>query len=382
MESQFGTSSDARRKRVYYTETSTIYEGMPVCYEYDATANILGYDKGAGGDVVCQTTPETTAEGNQNEGKFIRVENPDVDNIDFFAGVVAGTSYSGMTGPRWLDIYIPNGAIVPVRANIECIVGRTILAVQDNVQALGNPTTDIDEFGRDSIGTVVSRPVAIAEETDATLDTTAGIILAKLDPNIFLAQAGMDDEELIVGYGNSTAVNLIVNKSLLDFKNTDGHSCALLRRTRLSGTGSGAQRGVYRFDTLMDATTYGEHVRGVDFSLEVACSASQTTPGHVYGASFMVRTQNSDPDMSGTFLAVQNLEWFLRETTTGVLNNPPAQSVWFRFNADATGTVPSFLFWAANPTSIPITASDGGVSTHKIAISINGTTRYLMVSDG
>ncbi|KKN28983.1 hypothetical protein LCGC14_0848800 [marine sediment metagenome] len=62
--SQFGTNSAARRKRVYYTESgTTIREGMPVCYEFDATTNVLDYDKGAGGARTCQTTPNTTAEG-------------------------------------------------------------------------------------------------------------------------------------------------------------------------------------------------------------------------------------------------------------------------------------------------------------------------------
>jgi len=130
MRIQYGTNVvEAQRKRVYYTETSTIYEGMPVCYEFDATTNILGYDKGAGGNVDSQSTPTTTAEGNQNEGKFLRVEDPDDDNVHAFAGVVAGTSEAGKIGPRWLDIYVANGAIVPVRTDQNCTVGRTILAV-------------------------------------------------------------------------------------------------------------------------------------------------------------------------------------------------------------------------------------------------------------
>ncbi|KKM82908.1 hypothetical protein LCGC14_1314650 [marine sediment metagenome] len=186
-------------KRVYYTESSTIYEGMPVCYEFDATTNVLGYDKGAGGDVACQSTPNTTAEGNQNEGKYIRVENPDADNIHAFAGVVAGGKHIGSIGPRWLEIYTPNGAVVPVRTDQSCTVGRTILAVHTGEQHLTGPYE------------TAGRSVAIAWETDTDLASTTGIVLAKLDPNLFLCQKGdatsliADDQDT----GNDFAVNQI-----------------------------------------------------------------------------------------------------------------------------------------------------------------------------
>lgn len=204
MHSQFGTNSNADRKRVYYTEASTIYEGMPVCYEFDATANVLHYDKGAGGDVTSQTSPTTTAEGNQNEGKFMRVEDPDADNISAFAGVVAGESYAGLTGPRWLDIYVPNGAIVPVRTNQNCTVGKTILAVHTAEQALTAPFE------------AAGRAVAVAWETvDRSGGTSDGICLAKLDRNLFIYQKGdavrleVDDEDT----GNMMVNQIIVGTS-------------------------------------------------------------------------------------------------------------------------------------------------------------------------
>lgn len=184
----FGTNTNAQRKRVYYTETSIIYEGMPVCYEFDATTNVLGYDKGAGGDPDCQTSPTTTAEGNQNEGKFLRVEDPDADNIHAFAGVVASGPKVGKTGPAWLDIFIPNGAIVPVRNDQNCTVGRTVLAVHTGEAHL---TAPFESAGR---------AVAIAWETKDTA-TTTGIVLAKLSDTLFIYQKGdatsllVDDED-------------------------------------------------------------------------------------------------------------------------------------------------------------------------------------------
>ncbi len=127
MSVQFGTNVNVQKKRVkfYNRESSavTIYEGMPVCYIYDTTANILGYDKGTGGDPKSQSTPNTTAEGYQNEGKFLIVETVNDDNALWWAGVttsakngksVAAESY------EWIEIYEPNGAIVPVRTDLNC----------------------------------------------------------------------------------------------------------------------------------------------------------------------------------------------------------------------------------------------------------------------
>lgn len=112
MNADFGTNAQAlRRKRVSYEGTNTIYEGMLLSYNHDATANILGWDKGN------SQVGSTTAEGNQNEGKFKLVEEPSLANQNFVAGVVAGASEAGKVGPRWLDIYVPNGAIVAVRTN-------------------------------------------------------------------------------------------------------------------------------------------------------------------------------------------------------------------------------------------------------------------------
>jgi len=161
---QFGTNSNKQIKRVYYTGSNTIYEGMALCYDYDTTTNILGYDKAAGGDVSSQTSPTTTADGYQNEGKFLRVEEPSADNAIAFAGVVAGTSWSGKTGPCWLDIYIPNGAIVPVWSD-KTIVARDKLFLEAGQNTLVNDGANIG-------------CVAIAVESRTC--GTGAVVLAKL----------------------------------------------------------------------------------------------------------------------------------------------------------------------------------------------------------
>jgi len=117
----------AKRITVYYEGSDTIYEGMAVCYNQDTTTNWSGVDRADG------TESTTTTEGSQNEGRWIRVEKPATANLPFFAGVVAkGSGAIGSAGPALIDIYVPNGATVPVRGTESFTIGdRIYLAAAD-----------------------------------------------------------------------------------------------------------------------------------------------------------------------------------------------------------------------------------------------------------
>ena len=141
-------------KRVYYQGTNTIYEGMALCYNHDTTTNISGLTSGV------------TAEGSQNEGKYFYVEEPSEANAQFFAGVVARGSWCGTTGPCYLDVFIPNGSMVPVRTNANCVLGVTVLGLVDGSNLL--QVVAGDEF-----------PVALVMET-VDRSGTNDIVLAKV----------------------------------------------------------------------------------------------------------------------------------------------------------------------------------------------------------
>jgi len=455
MNPQYGTNANAvRKKRVYYTETSTIYEGMPVCYEYDATANILGYDKAAGGDAACQSSPGTTAEGYQNEGKFLRVENPNVvltivgtitgtftvgetvtqastsatgivdvansgattvyirslsglftvsantitggssgatvanpsaisvttDNLGWFAGVVAGTSEAGKTGPRWVDIYLPNGAIVPVRkAAIATAVGRTILAINSSTQTFGNPTTDIPNFETESDiptpGNIDARSVAVAQETTSA---AVGLCLARLDPTIFMYQGGQTDNEMQVAAGTT---NCSINRMNVEFLNTGGNCQALHYRTNLSAGGV-AYKGVYRFETHITGAIADVSTFGMESHLEIG--ADVTGGAQLSPLRLTVRSKNADPNLltCGKLSALQ-VEWHLRKTTTGELTNrvPDEWSSIFYINADAAGSEPGQLLIAEKYSNISAHIASGtfefAATDYAIPIRMQGVQYYL-----
>jgi len=215
----WGLDPKARAIRVYFEGSTTIYEGMPVCYNYNTTDNWMGV---SAADYTSETG--TTAEGYQNEGKFIRVELPVAGNLIHFAGVVAGNSKHGQTGPCALDIYVPNGAIVPVRCDVDTTTGLTVLAIAEGEEELGC-----------SSGAGSSRPVGIAMETETALDGTADITLCKLDPNLFLYNTADGTAlDLGLGYGhNDIYVTSAITTQFLPFQ----------VRSVLTGTGAGGLIG-------------------------------------------------------------------------------------------------------------------------------------------
>ena len=146
---------------------------MCLCYNQDTTTNKSGADSGV------------TAEGSQNEGKYWYCEKPAVANLKFFAGVVAG-AYAGV-GPRVVDLYEPNGAVVPVRGNSSFTIGDKVY-----LQAAGY-----------AVKTVPSANgfVGYAMET-IDRSVTAGLVLVKLLPSGLKA----DDSLTAAGDGYSPLI--------------------------------------------------------------------------------------------------------------------------------------------------------------------------------
>jgi len=236
----------AHRIRVFFNETSTkIYEGMPVCYAFDTTTNWFGgsVTRTPSADAGVVSASTTTAEGSQNEGKYILVESPDADNLHAFAGVVAPGSWCGVTTSsakgRIIDIYIPNGAIVPVRADVACTVGKTILSVNNG----------------DSACNTTGRPIAIAAET-VDRSSTAGLVLATLDPNRFIWQRG--DAAALVVDDNEATSTIILNHVYLNNSQTAGSFVPFMIQSTHDGNTSATSHQYGILDYMSLEGTYDQ----------------------------------------------------------------------------------------------------------------------------
>ena len=377
----------AHAVRVYYEGDSTIYEGMPVCYNYLTTENWFG---GSVSDAGVVSATNTTAEGSQNESKYIRVVNPavvstsstgtatagviadanlattnlpgvgtyvsvsgtdmtdgvykvtavstgvsitvatggadvtgtsvsvSVDNLLQFAGVVKKGGWVGKTGPRVLDIYVPNGAIVPVRCDVDTTVGATALAITGASQELGQPIE----------GT--SRVVAIAAETETDLDSTTDITLATLDPSRFIYQ-GSGSAALSVGAGTG---DYVANSINVTSAQTTGRTTALhIKCTQTAGGGSDHYGMAFHAEGIISGTPV-VHVAAASSRLTITGG----TPVGWYYTGFKAYVKQTGGTISGAgIISVLNLG--IQVTDTISANN----FCWIYLEDNSTEKVDNFI---------------------------------------
>ena len=355
----YGTDPRAKTITVYYTESSTIYEGMPVCYEFDATTNWLGVSSiDATSTASSITESSTTAEGSANEGKFIRVEDPDADNIHAFAGVVAGAgSPIGSTGPCALDIYIPNGAIVPVRTDQSCTVGRTILAVHTAEQHLTGPYE------------TAAKPVAVAWETDTDLASTTGTVLAKLDPNLFISQKG-DATHLLID-DQDAANTMFVNQIKLSTATT-GNFCALTVQTSATGACNSSGYGLALY-VQADLTVAMGGISNAFGAWTNVTGGTQTND--IYAGEFGIYESGAN------LAAVERICPLMVRTQLDGTNPPSDGHYMMAFICDGTGDHPDGWFQTNEIQDIALTAASSVTVAGKIAFKVGTpgaeTTWYI-----
>lgn len=342
-------------KRVMYEGTDTIYEGMALCYNFDTTTNVNG--------LTVPTTAGITAEGYQNEGKFYYVEKPATANLKWFAGVVARGSWCGTAGPVALDIYIPNGSIVPVRSSISSTVGVHALGINNGSYALGDVVNDGNGSGR---------VVGIAMET-VDRSSTNGICLAKLCPDAFLYDsAGTAKMVFNTSAGTAqTCAHFINAKSL----QTSGNFTALFVRSEVTTAGAADIGSAVYGECNVLGVASGSTFCGNRFSLNL-WGGTQTA--QLFGACCEVYEQ--DANLTG-ITCVAPL-WL--RTQIDATNPPAAGSHWQMYISCDGADKPDGLFFASALTAIGAYASTSdapALATGDIMIPIKiGASTYHLVA--
>jgi len=339
---------------------------MPLCYNYDTDTNWFGGSMTNG--AVSATT--TTADGSQNESRYIRVELPANNNLMSFAGVVASGGWVGKSDARALDIYVPNGAIVPVRCDIDTTKGVTVLAITVASQELGDLV-----YG-------TSRPVAIAAEDETGLDDAAGITLATLDPNRFIYQ-DLDGTALSIGTGTSNRIANIINLTCaqtsgwcIGFSNTlttvttSNHSGTYLGLTN-TGTGAGGFH-VLQVRGSASGTAIAADVNGVYTQVDLEASSALSS-GKATGIFSKVHVKASGGTHAGDVVAGR-FELGLDTAVTG-----DTAMFYFAHQTNVAET-PDYLFKADYASTIGGLSSNSDTVDYGIPIRIAGTTYYLAVT--
>jgi hypothetical protein len=147
-------------KEVYFrpaTPSDVVKIGEPVNYNADLAADYMERTvnpiiKNAASNNGAQAT--VYAEGNQCfDARIFVVERPHASNIDEFAGVVLELGSLGGADGDKIKIAVPNGAMVPMLTDVNCILGETHLSIVAGSDVFTANTGDY------------SRHVAIAQET-------------------------------------------------------------------------------------------------------------------------------------------------------------------------------------------------------------------------
>lgn len=271
-----------------------------------------------------------------------------VDNISAFAGVVAAGGWCGQAGPRMVEIFIPNGAVVPVRNDQNCVLGRTILAINSNEQHLTAPLTSN------------ARPVAIAWETVDTA-TTTGLALAKLDPNIFIYQKG-DNAALLVD--DEDTGEMIANRIDVEFSQATGNCMAL----SVKGTSSA-----------------GAASNGYGLALYVQADITATPSTHTGGSSHWMNITGGTPACNLYALEVGVYHETAEMSSCSVyaasfrtqIDDGCSKQYMFHFQADGSDK-PDGLFYAYNAAAVGWVSKSGTMTANGwIPINIGGAVSYI-----
>lgn len=347
----------AHRVRVRYLNASsnTIYEGMPLCYNYDTTTNWFGGSMSNG--AVTASTTLTAGTPSTGSAKHIEVEDPSTTNLAWFAGVVAPGGWCGKADARQLDIYVPNGAIVPVRADISCTEGRTILCLEDSSQALTQLYS----------ANYTSRPVAIAMETVDR--STAGLILAKLDPNIFICQDLSTASALIIATTGSASCAL--NRINVTTAATSGEMCAFEVKMESTG-GVNSPWGLAGYFRSRVSATLTDEVSSVGVLIDIRGGTPTS-----YVTALKVKTVCGS---SATMTSCANLS--VLQLTSDVDVTGPTPFSWIYLAGD--GTVdPNYFLYVKSAGELGDHASAGNAPAwaagdRMIPISFGGNVYYLI----
>jgi len=353
----------AQSKRVFFRPvdpTDVLKVGYAVCYNSDS---VLDHKERAVDPTHLGLTIDTYAEGAQDfTGRIFIVEKPSDDNEEAFAGIVKVLGPKAGADGDMVEIWVPNGAMLPCYVEADCVVRRTPLYVKSGSYYLNDDGSKI---------------VGLAQETITR--TTAGLCWAKVDrqlnlnaiSTVYLPAASGDARIKQLQLRSDSTVGTSIKAY-----NLYGAFCG-------AGTG-GCDAGFVSVTVDHKATSNanaiiaikGEaRVRAVD-GVAVVLSADKNLIGVMAAAGC--------PDAAGVTMTgnVYALHCKLAMSTDNAGNaaqilfeHTGGNNVDFLFEAMFAASINASEFAVANGN---VGAFDGDAFIYQIPIDIAGTTYYLL----
>jgi len=359
----------AQTKRVFFrpdTDTTSILKvGHAVCYNSD----IVGDHKERAG-VVRPPTDEhlggagtAYAEGAQTyTGRLFIVERPTTENQQAFAGIVKCLGPKAGADGDMIEIFVPNGAVVPVWTDCDCEINQTILALEDD-----NYVLTTSGWGR---------PIGVAME-DVDRSSIPGLCWAKISDTQFIRQ-GTDNTPLTVANEEDTCVML--NRIYVESAQTAGSFNLVDFQGILNGTG-GFGGGMVKFRAELNAVA-SDTCQCLSAGLTIDASGVTTIAGFTYCNSAIhagIGT-SGEPNLTNANLSCFSATYYADED-----GGAPAYVHVLHIHAGASVPAPVFdgLFRVFNAGDISDYAGANGIAAAAGDIMIPvviGTTTYYLVA--
>lgn len=396
----------AQSKRVFFrpdSSTDTIRVGQLVCYNSD----IEGDHKERTVDPThLGLTRDTYAEGSQEfTGRLFIVEKPTAANVRQFAGVVKCLGPADGADGDMIEIWTLNGGVVPVWCDATCVLDETIIGVLPGSYNGAAHLLDGDNYCQNKDE---DTPLAIGIAMESIdRDTTNGLVWVRLFDEIgvspytayfapvrststlrgYAMGINIDGTKLLRGttISKSYVVNIFGDKEEAYPATGDSNDAML----KISGSNYAANDTNFIFRGLncnvanrdpgeLNLLTNNISVSLKSGSTTLTAIGLQVDCQHQAGADNP--TELGGLDVSLNFEGGEATEEYGIKVRTRGTVNVKVDSVFVIEKGTDLGFTNLFKFDAA--ATVTMTASDGGVSTHKIPILDGSTTRYLMVSDG
>jgi hypothetical protein len=349
----------AESKRVFFRPTTTtdvLRVGDLVCYNSDLVSD---HKERTVDPTHLGLTIDTYAEGEQEfTGRLFIVEKPKTANLDAFAGVVKCLGPKAGADGDMIEIWIPNGAVLPVMCDQDCINNRTIVGVRDGAYE----------------GSYPGRPIGIAKETYAR-SAADGLVWVKVDPNMFLWQHNSTDYDGLI-IDAECGASFTLNHIRLETAHTAGTAVAQSTRLVLNGAGTG-YAGQFEVDIAAAITTT---FRVLDLVLWLTADAAwQAT--YADGSAVVricIGSNAAHPDLAGLGLSGISFQNYLNETS-----GAPEFLYPFWFHSGAGSKWDGLLY--CDSSDLGITAATGDTahdgSDFCIPVMIDGDVYYLIAQD-
>lgn len=344
----------AETKAVYFrpdSSTDVVRVGDLVCYNWDLETDYKERDETpiSGGTAY--------AEGAQNyNGRLFVVEKPATANLPHFAGVVSRLGALAGADGDLIEIFIPNGATVPVMIDMDTETGRTIVGVRDGAYE----------------GSYPGRPIGIAME-EVIANAADALCWVKLDPSKFMWGYDGSSVQTSLLIDDECGSAFTLNQMKVESAHTAGRLKVFSARAFLTGAGSSRVADFELVLTGTEATV--SQVLNLTLWIEPSATWQATYADGAAAMRICIGSSATHPDMTGLGLSGISFQNYLVET-----GGEPEFLYPFWFHCGSGCKWDGLFYCDAAGLGIVSCGGDHTILTDDklVPIKIGGVTHYLL----